>query len=249
MQSMDNTLTTLEKIKNLLEIEPEKFIGMFLYGSQNYGLANEHSDVDCIVIIDSAPTAKREVETELGVAKIYTLKHFIYRLKKGDLQCFEALCTKHRIVNPIHENAIDALARNIFGVIDTNKLRTSLIYKLDEHLHTVLWLPSNKDGARYNKKRLYQAIRVCDQLQRLEEGESFASSLVYIDRLGVDLAKIKTETNYLSISDFKKIYKCLVDAIRAQAPRAVNSTPEEEACYSRFYSDITKKTNSRGVIQ
>ena len=98
----------------------------------------------------------------------------------------------------------------------------------------------NKENARYNKKRLYWAIRVCNQLQRINDGESFESSLVYRDLIGYDLIQIKTVTNYLSIKDFSTIYKSLIEFIRSQCRYSKDVLDAEEKCFSNLYASITE---------
>jgi hypothetical protein len=83
------------------------FIGDFTYGSQNYGLDYEKSDQDTITLVREAEKPRQEIITSVGKTKIYTLKYFISRLKKGDLECYEILFTKFRNVNPIYENIFD----------------------------------------------------------------------------------------------------------------------------------------------
>lgn len=104
MQSMVNLSSQLSQVKQDLAISDDNFIGIFLYGSQNYGLDYKESDTDSILIIHSADKSKQELSTPTGKAKVYTLKYFIYRLKQGDLECYEILYTKYKILNPVYED-------------------------------------------------------------------------------------------------------------------------------------------------
>ena len=103
----------------------------------------------------------------------------------------------------------------------------------------MFWNVSKKEKAYYNKKRLYWAIRVYNQLTRIEAGEDFVSSLIYKDNLDLDLMKIKTETNFLSANELNKIYKLLTAYLQNKPQLAIEVTPEEEQCFSWLYSSIS----------
>lgn len=240
MQSMVNLSSQLSEVRQTLSISDDNFIGIFLYGSQNYGLDYEESDTDFILIVHSADKSKQELSTPTGKIKVYTLRYFIYRLKQGDLECFEILYTKHKILNPAYEDSFMGFIKKFSECMNYERIKNSLVNKLDEHLCHVLWMMINKENARYNKKRLYWAIRVCNQLQRINDGESFESSLIYRDLIGYDLMQIKTATNYLSIKDFSTIYRSLIEFIRSQRRYSKDVLDAEEKCFSNLYANITE---------
>ena len=120
------------------------------------------------------------------------------------------------------------------------RVKNSLKKKLDEHLSHILWIIHNPEKARYNKKRLYWALRVCNQLQRIDDGEDFKSSLMYNSTLDYDLKKIKTITNYLSIKDFNDIYKYLNKYLYSLPKYSKDILDKEEKCLSKFYNSMTK---------
>jgi hypothetical protein len=55
------------------------------------------------LIVKKADSPKEERDLAQGKVKIYTVKYFLHRLQKGDLECLEALCTKHKYINPIYD--------------------------------------------------------------------------------------------------------------------------------------------------
>ena len=241
MQYMDNLNAQIEQAKQTLQINDEDFIGIFLYGSQNYELDYDKSDTDSILLIQSANKPKQELRTSTGKIKIYTLKYFIYRLKQGDLECYEILCTKYSILNPLYKSQFTKFSQEFLNCINYERVKYSLLIKLQEHLDCVLWMFLNPEKARYNKKRLYWAIRVCNQLQRINDGQDFKSSLVYYPSLDYDLLKIKTITNYLSIKEFNELYKYLVKYLRSLPRYSKEVLDEEEKCLSKFYTSMIKQ--------
>ena len=229
----------LSTAKKYLNIADNNFIGVFLYGSQNYRLNTEDSDVDTIAIVLNSNQPKQEVTLPNGKMKVYTLKYFIDCLKRGDLECHEILYTKYRCINPIYENQLNTFIKDFSKCMSYDRIKHALHCKLDEHLCHVLWIIRNDDGVRYNKKRLYWAIRVCNQLKRINAGESFESSLVYQSDLSHDLVKIKMETDYLSLRDFNIIYKYLIEYLQASPRYLKVVSDKEEKCLSNFYTSVT----------
>lgn len=232
--------STVDKVLQTLNILNEDFIGIFLYGSQNYKLDYEGSDIDTILLVRTSNKPKKEISTSIGKTKVYTLKYFLYRLKQGDLECYEILYTTHKIINPIYTNHFENFVQEFSDCMNYERIKSALYKKLDEHLCHVLWMIQNKENARYNKKRLYWAIRVCNQLQRINEGEDFESSLVYHSSLDCDLIKIKTIANYLSLKEFNEIYKYLVKYLHFLPRYSKEVLNEEEKCLSNFYISMTK---------
>lgn len=237
---MDKVIEKLKETKEQLGLDENNFLGIFLYGSQNYGLADVNSDLDSIVLVYSARKPAQEILSSFGMVKIYTLKHFFHKLRKGNLKCYEILYTKYRVLNPAYEKSFNDFVARFTMNIDYSKIKNSLYKKLNEHINHIMWLILKQEGAKYNKKRLYWAIRVCNQLKRIEEGEDFASSLVYIEDAGLNMMKIKSQTNFLSIKELDNIYKAL-NKINCNKPTySIVTNLEEEECFTLLHSDIAK---------
>lgn len=233
----------LSSVKPFIDTAGRNFIGAFLYGSQNYGLDHAGSDVDAIAILRTAPQPKQEVITDSGKLKLYNLRYFIHRLRQGDLECYEILYTRYRIVNPLYEIVLTRFTETFSSCMSYERIRRALYRKLDEHLCHVLWMIHNDDGGRYNKKRLYWAMRVCDQLRRIDAGESFASSLIHRDGAGHDLVKVKTVTDHLSLKEFNAVYKDLCEYMRSGQSLFPGVSEKEEACLQDFYAAVTAIPN------
>ena len=109
---------SIEKHKQevLKHVENEKqILGIFLYGSQNYMLDTEESDVDTIAII--LPT-ERELYFEKPVTKeihldngehivMKDIREYIRMLKKQNLNFLEILFTKYNWINPKYKPTWD----------------------------------------------------------------------------------------------------------------------------------------------
>lgn len=89
----------------------DQIIGVFLYGSQNYGLATENSDVDTKVII--IPTIEDLCAKKAGFVKAYEYNnekvvvmdiiHLVENFKKQNINYLEILFTAYSWINPKNE--------------------------------------------------------------------------------------------------------------------------------------------------
>ena len=92
--------------KILIDYPNYKFLGIFLYGSQNYGLATEDSDVDSIAIV--IPTIEdiilrkpicKEIIFENGEhCNIKDIREVVKEWRKQSLQALEILFTDYFII-------------------------------------------------------------------------------------------------------------------------------------------------------
>ena len=84
------------------------FLGIFLYGSQNYGLATEDSDVDSIAIVIPTiediilrkPICKEIIFENKEHCNIKDIREVVKEWKKQSLQALEILFTDYFIVKP-----------------------------------------------------------------------------------------------------------------------------------------------------
>ena len=113
----------------------KQILGVLLYGSQNYGLATESSDVDTKVIL--IPTIDDLCSKKAGFVKEYQtnnnekvvimdLIHYFDNLKKQNINYVETLFTEYRWINPDHVWLWGALQsmREVIAYYDVNKVST-----------------------------------------------------------------------------------------------------------------------------
>lgn len=94
--------------KIILDYPDYKFLGIFLYGSQNYGLATEDSDVDSIAIVIPSvediilrkPICKEIIFENGEHCNIKDIREVVKEWKKQSIQALEILFTDYFIVRP-----------------------------------------------------------------------------------------------------------------------------------------------------
>ena len=108
----DELMTKIMNHKEaVLKKYPEyQILGIFLYGSQNYNIATENSDVDtkAIIIPTVEQLAFKPVRTEIiefndgGHCEIMSIVHWVDNLKKQNVNFVETLFTQYNWINPFY---------------------------------------------------------------------------------------------------------------------------------------------------
>ena len=90
-------------------IPEERILGVFLYGSQNYGCALPDSDVDTKTIfipsLEEAVLNKQMANREIHLAngehcEVMDIRHLIDNFKKQNINFVEVLYTEYCYINP-----------------------------------------------------------------------------------------------------------------------------------------------------
>lgn len=209
----------------------KRVIGVYLYGSQNYNLDTEESDVDtrCIIVPTledialNRPMISKTVEVEDGIMDVKDIRLFLENLKKMNPNSLEVLFTQYYRVNPDYEIIFPyELKGRRHNISESNP------YQM---LQTIAGMARNhykaieKAGEEYKTKDLYHLLRYERFLKRFVDNFSFYDCLMYNrydwDRTpilnaksGVILKKEGLKKAKKAIEEIDKIYaKCVKDFI------------------------------------
>lgn len=171
----------------------DRIAGVFLQGSQNYGLDYEGSDIDTKCII--APTLEDLIFNRKPVSTTHVLDNeehldakdvrlYFQTFRKQNLNFMEILFTKYKIVNPIYEQYWNRLIENneqiahynVVGAVKTMKGIAMEKYHAMEHRYPSKVDLIDKWG--YDGKQLSHLIRVEEYLTRYIAGEPYADCLI-----------------------------------------------------------------------
>lgn len=186
----------------------DRIVGVFLQGSQNYGLDYEGSDIDtkCIVlptledlIFNRKPVSTTHVLPNEEHLDLKDVRLYFQTFRKQNLNFMEILFTKYKIVNPTYapywnhliENNEQIARYNPVGAVKTMKGIAMEKYHAMEHKY-----PSKIeliDRIGYDPKQLHHLIRVREYLGRYISGEKYADCL--IPRNAEWLSKLKDTQN------------------------------------------------------
>lgn len=180
--------------QDALTLFPEdRIVGVFLQGSQNYGLDYEGSDIDtkCIVlptledlIFNRKPVSTTHVLPNEEHLDLKDVRLYMATFRKQNLNFMEILFTKYKIVNPTYEPMWNRLIENNeqiarynpVGAVKTMKGIAMEKYHALEHRY-----PSKVDLIDtwgYDGKQLSHLIRVEEYLARYIAGEPYADCLI-----------------------------------------------------------------------
>lgn len=186
----------------------DRIVGVFLQGSQNYGLDYEGSDIDtkCIVlptledlIFNRKPVSTTHVLPNEEHLDLKDVRLYFQTFRKQNLNFMEILFTKYKIVNPIYEQYWNRLIENNeqiarynpVGAVKTMKGIALEKYHAMEHKY-----PSKVDlinSIGYDPKQLHHLFRVEEYLSRYIKGEKYADCL--ISEQGEYLREVKSLVN------------------------------------------------------
>lgn len=191
-----------------LTLFPEdRIVGVFLQGSQNYGLDYEGSDIDtkCIVlptledlIFNRKPVSTTHVLPNEEHLDLKDVRLYFQTFRKQNLNFMEILFTKYKIVNPTYEPMWNRLIENNeqiarynpVGAVKTMKGIAMEKYHAMEHKYPSKVDIIDKWG--YDGKQLHHLIRVREYLVRYINNEPYKDCL--ITNCGEYLKLIKTLT-------------------------------------------------------
>lgn len=222
----------------------EQMLGVFLYGSQNYGLATENSDVDTKVII--IPTLEDLCLKKAGFVKEYKyndekvivmdLIHYVDNLKKQNINYVEILFTDYSWINSKNQWLWDnlLLMREHIASYDKNKAIQSMGHQALHTLKQDSGNPKKYAMARYLAyflrtymemhtysegyvAALKQPPQVIEELMALKTGKK--------DYTGYDVLALKKELENIIAREFfddenykrfldEKLMEIIVSAVR-----------------------------------
>ena len=175
----------------------DNVLGVFLYGSQNYGCDLETSDVDtkCILLPDLYHLAikpyetkhlhvPRNVEGEYKVCECMTLMHMVANWKKQNPNFLEILFTEFFIINPAYVRQWDSFRFEWREKIARYDIRQGILSVAHQAIHTIKQNPM--DG-----KKIGNGYRLMHLLCAYDWGGSYAHCLVPLEDERAQIKRLK----------------------------------------------------------
>ena len=182
-----------EHYQEALEYFPEdRIVGIFLQGSQNYGLDVPGSDVDTKLIVaptceeiafNKKPHSTTHIRTNEEHIDFKDIRLYMGTFKKQNLNFLEILFTPYKIVNPLYEKEWNRLVEAREAIAHMNPYRAVQSMKgiaLEKYHAMEHRYPSKIeiiDAHGYDSKQLHHLLRVEDYLERYINGESYEDCL------------------------------------------------------------------------
>lgn len=170
----------------------EQIVGVFLQGSQNYGLDYEGSDVDTKLILvpsfkdiclNKKPVSTTHVRANDEHTDWKDIRLYMETFRKQNLNFLEILFTDYYVLNPMYEEQWMRLVEHREEIARMNPYRAVKSMKgialekfhAMEHPYPTKLDLIEKYG--YDGKQTHHLIRVDDYLERYINGESYANCL------------------------------------------------------------------------
>jgi predicted nucleotidyltransferase len=213
----------------LEHFEESHIVGIWLQGSQNYGLDTPNSDVDTKLIVtpsfkDIALAAKPVSTTHIRENNEHIdfkdIRLYIETFRKQNLNFLEILFTPYFIINPLYEKEWNKLVIHREEIARMNPYRAVKSMKgvgLEKYFAMEHRYPSKADIIDlygYDGKQTSHQIRVYDYLRRYIAGENYESCLR------------PTEELIPRITDYKLLNKIPLEEARLEAKRYLEMTEQ-----------------------
>jgi hypothetical protein len=235
-----------EHYEEALTLFPEnRIVGVFLQGSQNYGLDYEGSDIDtkCIVVpswedicFNRKAISTTHVRDNDEHIDLKDIRLMFQTFRKQNLNFIEILFTKYKVINPMYEEMWEELIMfnekiacyDPCGAVKTMKGIAMEKYHAMEHRY-----PAKAeiiDAWGYDPKQLHHLFRISEFIDRYCDGmERYADILIAKD--GEWLKGIK------KVSPTERPYFDL-EAARIQAKHELDNVLQRAEAYCK--SEIPK---------
>lgn len=180
----------LEYAKNFLGLADDRVLGIFLYGSQNYGTDTPQSDVDSKIIV--LPSFKdfclnphnlysKNITLENGEhIDVKDIRFYREQLLKQNINYVEILFTQYRIINPLYGELFEKYFINNREDISKLNRKKGILSMGHQAVHTL------KQGLD-NDKKLYNGHRLLFFLQKYATDKPYLECLkpsgVYLSAL------------------------------------------------------------------
>lgn len=205
-----------EHYDEALEYFPEnRIVGIFLQGSQNYGLDYEGSDIDTKLIVvpsledivlNKKPVSTTHVRANDEHIDFKDVRLYMDTFRKQNLNFLEILFTPFKIINPMYANEWNRLVEAREEIARMNEFRAVKSMKgiALEKFHAMEHRYPSKidiiDEYGYDGKQVSHLIRVDDYLERYIKGERYESCLRPTDSKRDEIMKFKL-LKYFSLAE------------------------------------------------
>lgn len=252
-------MTVMDRVKEhyneaLTYFPEDRIVGIFLQGSQNYGLATPQSDVDTKLIVtptfkdiamNRKPVSTTHIRANEEHIDFKDIRLYIQTFRKQNLNFLEILYTDFAIVNPIYEKQWNRLVESREAITHFNPYRSVQSMKgiaLEKYHAMEHEYPSKIEVLKkygYDPKQLHHLVRVEDYLGRYINGESYESCL---DPGSMKQELIEIKMGKYSLADARPIADKAKAHVEEMAEYAYSIYPnEEDPEVNELFDDVQYK--------
>ena len=169
-----------------------QIVGIFLQGSQNYGLDTEESDIDTKLIVlpkfedivfNKQPVSTTHIRENDEHIDFKDLRLYIQTFRKQNINFLEILFTDFKIISNEYEKFWNVLIKNREAIARYNPYQAVKAMKghaMEKYQKMEHPYPTKKDVIEkfgYDPKQLSHLVRIENYLERYIEGENYKNCL------------------------------------------------------------------------
>lgn len=263
------TKTVMERLQEHYDeaktlIPEDRIVGVFLQGSQNYGLEIPGSDVDskCIVL----PTLEDIIFNRKAVSTTHIrandehidlkdIRLMFQTFRKQNMNFIEILFTEYKIINPLYVDFWNELIEqneliaqfNPHRAVSTMKGVASEKYHALEHRYPSRVEVIDKFGG-YDPKQLHHLLRIHDFISRYTEGVPYSECLHPEEPMAQSLKAIKQYGADDGLEAARELAKSYFDDICAIADEFRKTHPDEgNAAAEELLDNVQRKIMKKSI--
>lgn len=221
--------------------DESRIVGIFVQGSQNYGLDYKGSDIDTKLIVvptfeeiafNKKPHSTTHMRANNEHIDFKDIRLYIETFRKQNLNFLEILFTPYKIVNPQYapfwQKLVDA--REAIAHYDIHRAIKSMRGIALEKYHAMEHRYPSKidiiDKYGYDSKQLHHLLRVEEYLCRYIEGASYKDCLIPHPEFASLLATIKQNNNFFTLEQARYTAEIAIKHIEALSEYGLKKYPE-----------------------
>lgn len=208
-----------------------------MYGSQNYEMDTEKSDVDTKaivlprledIILNHQPVSTTEDMGSNCLCDVKDIRKMFECYKKQNINYIETLFTQYYVLNPIYKSCFRQLFDNAEKIARYNNyaaincMAGMALEKYNALTHPYPSIKEKIDKYGYDNKQLHHILRIKDFMPRYCNGEEYRTILIPIEKK--ELLSEKCEWKY-SVEEAKRIAKDASDWIKQYKDEYMHNNP------------------------
>lgn len=220
MMKREEIYKKLAEYKRVLEEKGYNVIYIGLYGSQNYNVDDEHSDIDAKAIILPSlhdvifrRVTSRVVELESGAIDVKDLITYYDVIRKGNFSYIEAMDTEYFIGDKYIKELFKQIRPNLKSILGAmHEKKKALTHEYpSKHGEFEKW--------GFDPKQYHHIIRLHDMLQHINKTGDFVSYLKYdAGYMANHMISLKRNSYDYSKEYVEKWSEAYIDASKALIP-------------------------------
>ena len=221
--------------------DESRIVGIFVQGSQNYGLDYENSDIDTKLIVvptfeeiafNKKPHSTTHVRKNNEHIDFKDIRLYMDTFRKQNLNFLEILFTPYKIVNPQYAKWWNMLVENREAIAhyDIHRAIKSMKGIALEKYHAMEHRYPSKvdiiDKYGYDSKQLHHLLRVEEYLARYIAGDSYESCLTPGETMSMCLRAIKEHNDFFDLKQAKELADVSIQNIDVLCTHGLGKYPE-----------------------